>query len=213
MVMRAVYHQSVDGITAFVLAGGKSTRMGADKAFLDFGGRTLLEGALARARDVAARVCIVGDAAKFARYGETLEDVYQNCGPLAGIQAALAASATELNLILGVDLPFIAVPFLRYLLFRARATAATITVPRVTGVFQPLCAVYGKDFATAASQSLASGQNKIDRLFATLPTEVIQEEELAREGFAVDMFRNLNTPEDLKQAKEQQWSHGAPRIK
>jgi molybdopterin-guanine dinucleotide biosynthesis protein A len=202
----AVYHHQVDGITAFVLAGGKSTRMGADKAFLDFAGRTLLDRALDKARDVAARVCIVGDAGKFARHGETFEDIYRNCGPLGGIQAALACSATDLNLILGVDLPFIEVAFLRYLLFRARATAATVTVPSVTGIFQPLCAVYGKGFAAVARHSLESGQNKIDRLFLTVPTEVLREEELTREGFAVEMFRNLNTPEELEQAKAQQFS-------
>jgi molybdopterin-guanine dinucleotide biosynthesis protein A len=196
-----VYHHHVDGITAFVLAGGKSTRMGADKAFLDFDGRTLLDHALDRARQVSARVCIVGDPGKFGTYGEALQDRYPNCGPLGGIEAALASTATELNLVLGVDLPFIEVAFLKHLLSRARATGATVTVPRAGRGLQPLCAVYAKDFAALASASLQSGQNKIDPLFTTVQTYVLSEEELTREGFSAHMFCNLNTPQDLEQAR------------
>jgi molybdenum cofactor guanylyltransferase len=196
-----VYHHHVDGITAFVLAGGKSTRMGADKAFLDFDGRTLLDHALDRARQVSARVCIVGDPGKFGTYGESLQDRYPNCGPLGGIEAALASTATELNLVLGVDLPFIEVAFLKHLLSRARATGATVTVPRAGRGLQPLCAVYAKDFAALASASLQSGQNKIDPLFTTVQTYVLSEEELTREGFSAHMFCNLNTPQDLEQAR------------
>jgi molybdopterin-guanine dinucleotide biosynthesis protein A len=196
-----VYHHHVDGITAFVLAGGKSTRMGADKAFLDFDGRTLLDHALDRVREVSARVCIVGDPKKFGNYGETLQDRYPNCGPLGGIEAALASTATELNLVLGVDLPLIEVAFLKHLLSRARATRATVTVPRAAGGLQPLCAVYAKDFAAVASASLQSGQNKIDPLFTTVQTYILSEEELTREGFSAHMFSNLNTPQDLEQAR------------
>jgi molybdopterin-guanine dinucleotide biosynthesis protein A len=199
--MSGVYHHHVDGITAFVLAGGKSTRMGADKALLDFDGQTLLEHALARASEVSERVCIVGDPKKFGTYGETLEDRYPNCGPLGGIQAALASTATELNLVLGVDLPFIEGAFLKHLLSRARAVQATVTVPRGGRGFQPLCAVYAKDFAEVARASLQSGQNKIDALFTAVQTCVLSEEELTREGFSVHMFCNLNTPQDLEQAK------------
>ena len=66
-----MYHRPMDGastdMAAFILAGGKSTRMGADKAFVMLDGRTLLARALELARSVASDVRIVGDAAKFAR--------------------------------------------------------------------------------------------------------------------------------------------------
>ena len=102
-----VYHHGVDPVTAFVLAGGKSSRMGRDKAFLELEGRTLLSLALEAASAVAASVWIVGNAAKFAAFAPVVEDMYSERGPLAGIHAALAATATDLNLILAVDLPFI----------------------------------------------------------------------------------------------------------
>lgn len=67
---------SVQTRAAFILAGGKSSRMGADKAFLEFGGRTLLDRALAVTVAVCDRLTIVGDPAKFANYGAVVADVF-----------------------------------------------------------------------------------------------------------------------------------------
>ena len=104
------------GVTAFVLAGGKSSRMGSDKAFLRLGDETLLSQALKLTSAVVSEVCIVGDAKKFAAFGRVVEDVYRERGPLGGIHAALSGSTTELNLMLAVDLPFVTPAFLQYLL-------------------------------------------------------------------------------------------------
>src|SRR6267378_5266072 len=91
----AVYHRTMNGttpdVTAFILAGGKSTRMGTDKAFAALDGRTLLARALDLARSVAPDVRVVGDAAKFAAFAPVVEDVFRDCGPLGGIHAALRA--------------------------------------------------------------------------------------------------------------------------
>src|ERR1022692_1796718 len=101
-------------VTAFILAGGKSTRMGADKAFVDYEGRTLLARALDLARSVTADVRIVGSREKFAPFAPVVEDVFRDCGPLGGIHAALRASLTELNLVLAVDTPFVSWAFAQY---------------------------------------------------------------------------------------------------
>src|SRR5256885_13747118 len=103
-------------VTAFIMAGGKSTRMGTDKAFLGVQGRSLLANALERAEAAARNVVIVGPASKFLPFGTVVEDVYPDRGPLGGIHAALTASETELNLIFGVDMPFVEVRFLQYLI-------------------------------------------------------------------------------------------------
>jgi molybdopterin-guanine dinucleotide biosynthesis protein A len=189
------------GVTAFILAGGKSSRMGSDKAFLRFGEETLLSQALKVVGAVAEAVRIVGDTKKFAGFGNVVEDVYRERGPLGGIHAALSSSATKWNLMLAVDLPFVGPEFLRYLLLRARESDATVTVPRAGGGLQPLCAVYQGRFAEVAEQSLRDGENKIDRLFEKAKTRVIEEDELVQAGFSVEMFRNLNTPEELEDAK------------
>jgi len=190
-------------VTISILAGGKSTRMGTDKAFVEFEGRTLLARALDLARSVSADVCIVGSPEKFARYAPVIEDVFPDCGPLGGIHAALRASRTDLNVILAVDMPFVSQDFIEYLVNQARAAPeAMVVITRSDGGWQPLCAIYRRKFGVAAENALRAGQNKIDVLFATVPIRVIEQGELEKAGFASNMFRNLNTPEELKAQEE-----------
>ena len=191
---------NVDDVTAFVLAGGKSIRMGKDKAFLEFKGRILLARALELAAGAGQEVRIVGDPRKFAAFGRVIEDIYRERGPLGGIHAALKSSSTELNLMLAVDLPFMQLNFLKYLISVARETRAWVTVPRASDGLQPLCAVYRREFAKIAEQSLAQGKNKIDALFAEVDTKILGPEELSAAGFSAEMFRNLNTPEEFDEA-------------
>ncbi|MGA7694510.1 MAG: molybdenum cofactor guanylyltransferase [Candidatus Sulfotelmatobacter sp.] len=189
-------------VAAFILAGGKSTRMGADKAFVDYDGRTLLERALDLARSVTSTVRIVGNREKFAPFAPVVEDIFQDCGPLGGIHAALRASTTERNLMLAVDTPLVSRAFLQYLISQARgAPEAVVVVPRVDRGWQPLCAIYRREFADAAESALRSGRNRIDRLFDGVRTRVIEQAELEVAGFSLAIFRNLNTPEELEKEK------------
>jgi len=194
------YTHGVTDLSAFVLAGGRSSRMGADKAFLQFEGQALLTRALNLLRLLSPDVRIVGPANKFAPHGPVIEDVYPNRGPLAGIHTALSASKAELNLILAIDLPFLNEALLRFIVEQARLTDAVVTVPRIAGGFQPLCAVYRRAFAPLAQAALEAGRNKIDALFAVTTTRILEEDELRRFAFTPAMFDNLNTPEDLRRA-------------
>src|SRR5947209_63528 len=123
-------------VTAFVMAGGKSTRMGTDKAFLEVKGRSLLANALRRAEAAARNVVIVGAASKFSPFGTVIEDVYLDRGPLGGIHAALTSSKTDLTFIFGVDMPFVEVRFLQYLISVAGISNAFVTVPFVGGRYE-----------------------------------------------------------------------------
>src|ERR1035438_2296631 len=168
----------------FLLAGGKSTRMGTDKAFLEFGGQTLVDRALTVMAAVCDSVTIVGDPAKFAQYGSSkygpvVADVFPGCGPLGGIHAALAHSTAELNLILAVDMPLVSAELLAFLFAAAENTGATINVPRTSKGLQPLCAVYRREFLTVAEQALRAGKYKIDAAFYAVSTHVIAAAELA----------------------------------
>ena len=187
-------------VTGFVLAGGKSTRMGRDKAFVEFNGQTLLARALEVTRLITSDVRIVGAREKFAPFAPVVEDVFCDRGPLGGIHAALRSSRNELNLMLAVDMPFVSVAFLEYLANEARsATEAAVIVPRSDGRRQPLCAVYRRNSADAAEQAMRAGRNKIDLLFDAVNTRVITEEEIDRAGFSASIFRNLNTPDQLEE--------------
>ena len=131
--------------SAVILAGGKSSRMGRDKAFVEIGGQTLLARQIALAREVGAtKVFISGRAGvNYSGFGcEVLVDKFQNAGPLAGIERALAASTTPLLLVLAVDLPDMTVDLLRRLTAHCAKNAGAI--PRVGGDIEPLAAFYPK---------------------------------------------------------------------
>src|SRR5260221_8153176 len=86
-------------ITGFVLAGGKSSRMGTDKAALSLNGRPLLDHALATVRQVTNEVFILGSSQLYLGYGsEVIEDIFPGCGPLGGIHAALSHVAQAIQM-------------------------------------------------------------------------------------------------------------------
>ncbi len=188
----------MDDVTAFILAGGRSTRMGSDKALLSLGGQTLLERALQTAGTVAKTVFIAGPRERYGRYGEVVEDVIRDCGPLGGIHAALCVTKTDLNLMLSVDTPLMSSDFLAWLLEQARASRELVVVPEALGGLQPLAAVYRRALRAVAEQALKSGDYKIDHLFRLAPTRYISEAEIVAAGFSLAVFRNVNTFEEYK---------------
>ena len=164
---RPVYHHGVDPVTAFVLAGGKSSRMGPnqDKALFKIRERTLLQHALGLAKasvgNTPGNIWIVGSSEKFAGFGPVVEDFYPGQGPLAGIHAALSASATDLNLIIAVDMPFLQPEFLSYLIRQARDSSAAVVVPRTAKGLQPLAAVYRREFAAVAERACERDRTRL----------------------------------------------------
>jgi molybdopterin-guanine dinucleotide biosynthesis protein A len=186
---------------AFVLAGGKSSRMGTNKAFLDFRGQTLLHLSLATLKSVCDDVVIVGDPALFAEFGPVISDLFPGCGPLGGIHAALKHSSADLNLMLAVDMPFVSPELLRFLFAAAENTDSIVTVPHTANGFQPLCAVYRRDFIETAEANLRAGKYKIDASFSAIPLRAIEGSELAAAGFPEKDFFNVNTLDDRSAAE------------
>ncbi|HEY2389695.1 MAG TPA: molybdenum cofactor guanylyltransferase [Candidatus Angelobacter sp.] len=188
-------------LTGFVLAGGKSSRMGQDKAAITLHGRTLLEHTLAALREVCRDVAILGRHELYGTVAPVYEDIFPGCGPLGGIHAALSNSQTQFNLIIAVDTPFLSPAFLSYLAGRALTSGSAVTTPEINDYTQPLCTVYSLDFLPIAEQALRQGNYKIVPLFPQGRTLVVKERELRQFAFATDMFENLNTPEDLARAQ------------
>ena len=172
-----------------------------DKAFLSIDGRFLIEHAIYQAR-VADDIFIVGPKDKFSAYGRVVLDVFLDAGPLGGIHAALKRTRTELNLILPVDMPFLKREFLRHMLEVALKNEVMVTVPRMNGRLQPLCAVYRKEFLTLAEEALKNGQHKVDALFPKDSTAFIDldNSEMKQLGFDLSMFDNINSPDDYQLA-------------
>ena len=188
--------------------------MGANKAFLEFSGQTLLARALDLLKQACGSAAIVGDPAVFSGFGPVISDIFSGCGPLAGIHAALGQSSlrqsslgqpmlgqsAELNFMLAVDMPYMSAELIDFLLGVAEESGAVVTVPRIGKGFQPLCAVYRREFAAAAERSLRAGKYKVDAVFEDLPTRIVEEAELVAAGFSARHFLNVNTPDEWRAA-------------
>ncbi|HEX6879156.1 MAG TPA: molybdenum cofactor guanylyltransferase [Terriglobales bacterium] len=195
-------HPISPDVTAFVLTGGKSERMGKDKALLPLAsGATLLEHALAVASAVAGQIGIIGPRERYAAYawaGEIIEDIFPQQGPLAGIHAALSVSKTEWNIVLAVDLPRVTPELLRWMLGEARKSGKQVTVASVSGGLHPLCGVYRRDFRQRAEAGLREGWNKVAANFDPASTRTLTEDEVRTAGFEPELFQNVNTPEEFQ---------------
>src|SRR5271166_4565266 len=155
------YDDGVEGVSAFILAGGRSSRMGTDKALLQWNGENLLQNALSKAKEVSPAPMIVGSRARYSSYGDVIEDRFPDCGPLGGIHAALCATQTDLNLVLSVDMPLMTAGFLRWLVPLAASGEELAIVPEVQRRLQPLCAVYRRGAQCVIESALKRGDFKV----------------------------------------------------
>ncbi|MGC2403333.1 MAG: molybdenum cofactor guanylyltransferase [Acidobacteriaceae bacterium] len=201
----------------FVLAGGRSTRMGQDKALLRVGRYSLLELALEKLRAVPINAAprIAGGRSELQSHGVIISDLHPGCGPLSGIEAALAASSHALNIFLPVDMPLLPPGFLTWMLRRAQITGSLATVPRLNGLPQPLCAVYRRQLLNSISAALPAGNYKV---MSVVSAAVAQDESI--DVFNVEnlasidpslrdltplplhkWFHNCNTPHDVAEVE------------
>lgn len=182
--------------------------MGADKARLHYTGRPLIERAVELLKTVGLEPHIVGSRPDLAAYAPVIEDLHPGCGPLGGIEAALATISSEWNVFLPVDLPLLPSEFVSYLIERARITGAAATIPALAGRPQPLCAVYRRVLLVGIRNSLESGNYKvmygIENAAVRFEMDLFSVEAVAatRDDWPLlpplhRWFQNLNTPADL----------------
>ena len=184
---------------AIVLAGGRSERMGQDKALLPRNGRTLLETVVQTLRPLVTEIVIVADRAdRYAVPGcRVVGDAYPQTGPLGGILTGLQALGPGAHLAVACDMPALQPAALRLLLGSATSEWDAI-VPEIDGRLEPLCAVYADTAIPALQRYLAAGGRALHRALETLRTLRVSEAELRRHDPLLLTFTNLNTPADLE---------------
>lgn len=149
-------------VSGYVLAGGKSSRMGQDKALLELASKPLVLRAVEKLRQVCAEVSILGNREELVAYAPVIRDLHEGCGPLGGIEAALAHTTKTWNLFMAVDMPFLPVGFLdvwvKGVIEKERARVALFTVD---GRPQPALCLVHKDVAPFVSQAVMRGEFKL----------------------------------------------------
>ena len=196
-------------VAAFILAGGRSSRMGRDKAWLELAGVPLVLRLARAVEPFVSSLTVIGPPERFASLGlAAIPDRIplrsasgeSSCGPLGGIVTALNATEHSWNLVLACDLPYITALWLDWLLGRAAASEAQAIVPERTKGVEPLAAVYRKECARALAAALARDERKVSDVVRDLRVELIPEAEWRAVDPEGNVLGNMNTPEEYAQA-------------
>lgn len=182
-------------LTGIILAGGKSSRMNADKASLVCGERSLLETVAGELLQACTALIIVrGENDYQIPHALLVADLIPQWGPLGGIYTGLAYTKTSYNMIVACDMPKISAPVIRFL--AERAEGYQVVVPCQNGYYEPLAAIYHKNCLPVLEQAIRQGVRKVTACYPQLKVKAIAENDLTSELGLQEPFLNLNTPQD-----------------
>ena len=188
-------------ICCAILAGGKSSRMGTNKALVKLHGQTLIERVVEKVDySVAKPIIITNTPEDFTSLKlPSFPDAIKNVGPLGGIYTALKYCNTTHCLIIACDLPFLTKEIIR-LLYEQGSNYDVLAFDVGHGV-EPLCAVYSKNCLPNIKEQIDSGNFRVTDFFSDVNIRVISANHINQISHS-NMFFNINTPEDLNAAKK-----------
>jgi len=176
-------------VVGVVLAGGRSSRMGRDKAAVEIGGVSMLDRAVAVLCDVFEEVVVAGESTLNV---DAVADVIPHGGPLSGLDAAYRNLDGKAVFLLAVDLPFVDAGVVREIVASGVGSYGA-RVPVTHGRMQPLCALYGSDLGDLVRVHLESDDRSMFGFIASIEQVDLIEMDPAA-------FDNVNTSEDLAAA-------------
>lgn len=187
-------------MSAAILAGGRSTRMGTNKALLPFGGVRIIEGLLRKIRPLFPEILVIAnDRDAYADLGVPIwPDRIPEKGSLGGIYTAVFHSTFPQTFCIACDMPLANPAVIAYL--RDGAAGFDVVVPRTADGYQPLHAVYSKSCLPHMEAMIRADRLKIDRLFRMVRVRTVEEEELRPLDPSLLCFVNVNTREELEAA-------------
>ena len=182
-------------VTGIVLCGGRSTRMGQDKGSLRFGDESMLERITRILGGISDRVIVVGRRDQDAT---TVHDSIEDQGPLAGIAAGLAASTSDLNIVVACDMPLIAPAVLQRMAALIDDHDACVAI--VDGHASALCGVYRSRIAKDAQALLDAGERRMMTLLDRIKTKRVDAAAFRDIDPQLQTFVSVDTPEKYSEA-------------
>ena len=192
------------GVSAIVLAGGLSRRLGRDKAVEPFDGEPLIRRVIGRLSELTTETVVVANSEARASQlplpgdAKTAVDIYPDSGSLGGIFTGLTAATNDWGFVVACDMPFLNSALISHMLTLRQGCDAV--VPVLNGYPEPTHAAYSKTCLPHIERRLEARQLKIAGFFDDVRVRYVSEDEI--DGFDSERlsFFNVNTPEDLARA-------------
>jgi molybdopterin-guanine dinucleotide biosynthesis protein A len=192
-------------MTSIILAGGKSSRLGRNKALQVIDGRSLIQWMVDSLSIFSTEIIIVTALGEAIPCYSTIEiktvaDIYPEKGPLVGIYSGLISSSSSRAVAVGCDTPFLSVSLLEHM--TQICSMYDVVVPRIEDKLEPLCAVYSKNCSNPIQRLLEQDELRIDKLFGMVDVKYVEEDEVNRFDPEHLSFFNINNQADLDRARK-----------
>ena len=181
------------------MAGGKNSRMGVNKAFLEIDGKRLIDNILSIYQSIFSEIIIVtNDPFPYREFLDTIivTDIYKKKGSLGGIYTGLFYAVNDYSFIAACDMPYLNKDFILYMIEQVGKN--DIIVPELPEGFQALHAIYSRRCLPAIKKMILTDKLKIAGLYKEMRLLRITEEKIKPFNTDGRLFLNINTPEDLK---------------
>lgn len=186
-------------ITGVILSGGRNTRMGVNKAFLEIGPSSLMDQTLDIFRRLFSDILIVtNDPLSYLEFDDAavVTDIYKGKGPLGGIYTGLFYAKNPLAFTCPCDMPFLNEDFIAYMI--RQAGKHDVVVPELSHGYQPLHAIYSRNCLPSIKRLLLMDKLKITGFYRDIRVLAIGEEQIRPFNPDGRLFSNLNTPGDVE---------------
>lgn len=205
-------------MTAIILAGGKSSRFGSDKAFIKINGTPLIERQIRILKKIFSRqailkeggippkaekkiIIVTNNPEKYKlRSVKIVSDIIPNRGPLGGIYSGLMYSDSFYNFVVACDMPNLNLKLIKYMI--KQRNSFDVVAPHLAGGFETLFAIYSKNCIIPIHRTIVSKNLRIRDFFRKVKVREIKEAEVKRFGKPDILFMNVNTLSDYTEISE-----------
>ena len=182
-------------LSAIILAGGKSSRMGEDKGLLNLNGSAMITHVINTLKEITDDVFIVSNNNEYGKFGlPVYRDLITNKGPIAGIYTGLLNSASEVNIIVSCDSPFVSIDFLKNLMLRS--ITFDVTIPSYNDRIHPTIGIYNRSIIEILKQQIDSNELKLMLAIEKVKHQIIKFSSIDKD-IDPKIFSNINTKQDL----------------
>jgi len=186
-------------VSAAIMAGGKSKRMGQDKAWIELDGEPLIKRVADVLGELADEVIVVANDPRYESLGlRVVRDRWPQGGALGGIATGIGAATHHAVLVAACDMPFLSVDVWRVLL--GHAGEADVVIPKIGGEYETMHALYTKACVPQMARAIAENRLRVISFFDQVRVLAVEEPELRAADPTLRSFTNVNTPEELASA-------------